>query len=145
MAFVYEQMVHFRDTDAAGVVYFANILALCHNAYEASLMASGLDIKAFFSNPQLAVPIAHASIDFWRPLHCGDRLQIAVIPCQLAESEFEIGYELAIPGSQDRPESIRCGKAHTRHICIHPERRQRVPILPELAQWIEQWCSEFAQ
>ena len=34
MAFAYYYTVRFQDTDAAGVVYFANVLRICHEAYE---------------------------------------------------------------------------------------------------------------
>jgi len=36
MPFTYSRTVHFADTDAAGVVFFANFLAICHEAYEES-------------------------------------------------------------------------------------------------------------
>ncbi|MFS8118916.1 MAG: acyl-CoA thioesterase, partial [Microcoleus sp.] len=45
MSFSYTRTVRFQDTDAAGVVYFANVLAMCHEAYEASLAASGINLK----------------------------------------------------------------------------------------------------
>ena len=37
MPFSYSRSVRFADTDAAGVVFFANYLALCHEAYEEAL------------------------------------------------------------------------------------------------------------
>lgn len=67
MSFIYTRTVRFGDTDAAGVVYFANVLAICHEAYESSLAASGIDLKAFFSQGVIAIPIVHASIDFCVP------------------------------------------------------------------------------
>ena len=50
MSFYYRRIVHFQDTDAAGVVYFVNVLAICHEAYEASLAAFDINLKVFFSN-----------------------------------------------------------------------------------------------
>ena len=41
MPFTYERTIHFADTDAAGVVFFANYLRLCHEAYEEALAAAG--------------------------------------------------------------------------------------------------------
>ena len=82
MSFSYDYMVQFRDTDAARVVYFASILSICHIAYEASLVESGIDLRSFVSNPEFAVPISHVSADFFRPLYCGDRVKIELIPCQ---------------------------------------------------------------
>ena len=46
MPFEYQRTVHFADTDAAGVVFFANYLAICHEAYEESLGAAGIGLAA---------------------------------------------------------------------------------------------------
>ncbi|MBD2021122.1 1,4-dihydroxy-2-naphthoyl-CoA hydrolase, partial [Leptolyngbya sp. FACHB-36] len=46
MPFVYSRTVRFSDTDAAGVVYFASALSICHEAYEASLAAVGVDLRS---------------------------------------------------------------------------------------------------
>ncbi|MHC5822651.1 MAG: acyl-CoA thioesterase, partial [Nostoc sp.] len=51
MPFTYNRTVRFQDTDAAGVVYFASVLSICHEAYEESLEASSINIKDFFTNP----------------------------------------------------------------------------------------------
>jgi len=37
---------------------------MCHEACEESLAVSGINLKVFFSNPVVAVPIVHASVDF---------------------------------------------------------------------------------
>ena len=50
MAFTLRRVIRFQETDAAGVVYFANLLALCHEAYEASLAHAGIALKPFFFN-----------------------------------------------------------------------------------------------
>src|SRR3712207_3687947 len=94
MPFIYSRTVRFQDTDAAGVVYFANILSMCHEAYEASLAASGINLNAFFCYPKIAIPITHVTTDFLRPMFCGDDLKIYVNPRQLKDSEFEIEYEV---------------------------------------------------
>ena len=37
MPFAYLRTIHFPDTDAAGVVFFPNYFAMCHEAYEEAL------------------------------------------------------------------------------------------------------------
>ena len=129
MSFNYEYTVQFRDTDAAGVVYFANILSICHVAYEASLIASGIDLKLFVNNPEFAVPITHASADFFKPLYCGDRITIELTPRSIDSCRFEITYQL---GS---------ATAITKHVVIDPatRKRQKLPII--LTNWLEQWST----
>lgn len=135
MPFTYTRTVRFQDTDAAGVVYFANVLAMCHEAYEASLAASEINLKAFFSNAELAIPIIHANVDFYRPMFAGDRLTIQLTPKQVADDEFEIAYQVfsgEIAG--------RCAaKALTKHVCINAVSRTRNQLSEELMQWLGQF------
>ena len=134
MPFIYQRTVRFQDTDAAGVVYFANALAMCHEAYEESLATSGINLKLFFSNPNVAIPIIHASVDFFRPMFCGDKVSIHLSPCQLGNDNFEINYIIM---SADK----RLAKAITRHVCINPVSRSKQELSNEMMLWLQQWGS----
>jgi 1,4-dihydroxy-2-naphthoyl-CoA hydrolase len=92
MTFTHQRTVRFSDTDAAGVVYFANVLNFCHEAYEESLTASGINLKQFFTNPVVAIPITNTTVDFYRPMYCGDKLSIQLTSQQLDINRFEISY-----------------------------------------------------
>ena len=127
MSFNYKYTIQFRDTDAAGVVYFANILSICHIAYEASLIASGIDLKLFVSNPEFAVPITHTSADFFKPLYCGDRITIELTPRSIDSCRFEIAYQL---------DSVT---AITKHVVINTSTRKRQELPLALTNWLEQW------
>jgi 1,4-dihydroxy-2-naphthoyl-CoA hydrolase len=143
MPFVYSRTVRFQDTDAAGVVYFANILAMCHEAYEASLAASGINLNAFFCYPRIAIPITHATVDFLRPAFCGDQQKIYVTPKQLKSSEFEVEYEMfTIENSgQDIPEiqEICTARAFTKHVCIDSVSRTRSDLSVDVMRWLTAW------
>lgn len=139
MAFTHRYPVRFRDTDAAGVMYFANGLALCHAAYEDALQADGIDVRAFFSpTAPLAYPIIHASMDYRQPLHCGDQVTIALEPQRLTESSFEITYCLY----QDPETDSLLGEALTRHLCIDAQLRRRHPLPPEMEHWLQRWSHD---
>ena len=140
MAFTYHRTVRFADTDAAGVVYFANVLSICHEAYEASLAAASIDLKRFFRGTDGAIPIVHATVDFFRPMTCGDRLAVRLTPQPLNDSEFEITYEIFLEPQWDRSIS----KARTRHVSINPATRSRQPVSPTMQQWWQQWALEPA-
>ncbi|MGG6264686.1 acyl-CoA thioesterase [Leptolyngbya sp. AN03gr2] len=129
MAFTYSRSIHFSDTDAAGVVYFANVLNFCHEAYEASLAASGIDLRSFFSSQTIAVPIVHAEVDFFKPMFCGDQITIALTPTLLKPSEFEISYQLA-------NSNHAIAKALTRHVCIDVKARSRQDLPLVLLDWL---------
>lgn len=133
MSFVFKRIIYFQDTDAAGVVYFTNILAMCHEAYEESLATSGINIKAFFSNPDVAIPIVHARVDFFRPMFCGDQIFIHLITEHLAEDKFEISYQIVAATDQ------LIAKATTRHVCINAISRIRQELSDEIIQWLQRW------
>ncbi|MER3433583.1 MAG: 1,4-dihydroxy-2-naphthoyl-CoA hydrolase [Leptolyngbya sp. ERB_1_1] len=129
MAFTYSRSIRFSETDAAGVVYFANVLTFCHEAYEASLTESGIDVRSFFSGQEIAVPIVHAEVDYFKPMFCGNHIMISLVPSLLRSSEFEISYQLF-----NSSQSI--AKALTRHVCINPETRSRQDLSSALLHWL---------
>ncbi|MBW4632886.1 MAG: acyl-CoA thioesterase [Iphinoe sp. HA4291-MV1] len=130
MPFTYNRTIRFQDTDAAGVVYFANILAICHEAYEESLIMSGINLKDFFTNPSVAFPIVHANVDFFRPLYCGDNLLIKLMPQQLSVDRFEVAYEVIV-------REVMAAKAVTRHVCIETNSRTKTELPEEMKEWLE--------
>lgn len=139
MVFVYPRRVLLADTDAAGVMYFSRGLEICHEAYEASLMLADIDLKAFFRGAVIALPVTHASIDYSRPSHCGDRLQVHLRPTLVSETEFKIDYTVCGPDEHVR------GQAKTRHVCIGALKRQRVPIRSDLQSWLERFDTDEIQ
>lgn len=132
MSFEYPRTIRFADTDAAGVVYFANILGLCHEAYEASLQTAGIDVTVFFSQGAIAVPITHTAADFRRPLRCGDAIAVSLVPAQTGNDSFDIQYRVL---NADKVAAI----AMTQHVCIDTATRQRHPLTADLVQWLRQW------
>ncbi|MBE9109354.1 acyl-CoA thioesterase [Nodosilinea sp. LEGE 07298] len=132
MGYVAEHRVRFHETDGAGVVYFANELVICHIAYEASLAAAGIDLAAFFRAETIAYPVVHASIDYRRPLHCGDRVTIHLTPARLDDSSFDVQYQLKL-------EDTLAAQATTRHACISVVNRRRCPLPTEMEQWLTRW------
>ncbi len=130
MSFTYNRTVRFQDTDAAGVVYFANVLAICHAAYEESLEASSINLKDFFTNPSVGFPIVHASVDFSRPMLVGDKLLISLIPQKIGVEKFEITYKITVG-------EVVVAKAITRHVCIDVSSRSKRELPDEIVQWLE--------
>jgi 1,4-dihydroxy-2-naphthoyl-CoA hydrolase len=139
MSFSYEYTVQFRDTDAAGVVYFANVISICHIAYEASLIESGIDLKLFVNNSEFAVPITHVSADFLRPLFCGDRVIIELTPSSIDSCKFEIKYQILSVDAQVPGKYLVSATAITKHVTIDPATRKRQDLPKHLTNWLIKW------
>ena len=138
MPFTYTYRIHFKDTDAAGVVYFANVLAICHQAYEESLLKSGINLKSFFSHSAVAIPIVHAHVDFMQPMFCGDNIIIYLSPHYLTSNKFEISYKIFATSEEI------IANATTRHVCIETMTRNRKELPTEIMDWLHDWGDDEA-
>lgn len=135
MGFTHSRTVYLSDTDAAGVVYFASGMQMCHEAYESSLMAAEISLQQLLVEGKVALPIVHAEIDFLRPLFCGDKLQIHLTVSRLKASEFAIAYKIVALSNSDRV----LIKAKTKHVCIDPQTRTRIELPESISQWINKF------
>jgi len=132
MPFTYRRTVHFADTDAAGVVFFANTLAICHEAYEEALGAAGIELRTFFSDTGVVVPIAKSEASYLRPLRPGDGVRVTGVPAPLSADSYEIRFEITRLGSPDKI----AGRVRTEHVCIDSRTRERRELPPALAAWV---------
>jgi 1,4-dihydroxy-2-naphthoyl-CoA hydrolase len=130
--FLYPRTIHFGDTDAAGVVFFARTLAICHEAYEESLMAAGVELQAFFSAQAVIVPIARTEADYLRPLAAGEKIRVAVLPTLLSENAYVVRYEITKLGP---PEKV-AARVRTEHVCLDAATRRRIALPAALAAWV---------
>jgi 1,4-dihydroxy-2-naphthoyl-CoA hydrolase len=132
MSFTYQRAIHFSDTDAAGVVFFANYLAFCHDAYEEALAAVGIDLKTFFADHGVVVPIAKSEASYLRPLYAGDKIRITVAPTLLSENSYTLSCEVLKLGAFEKI----AARVRTEHVCIDSKTRGRLPLPSALAAWV---------
>jgi 1,4-dihydroxy-2-naphthoyl-CoA hydrolase len=133
MSFSYARTVHFPDTDAAGVVFFARYLSICHEAYEESLADAGIPLNTFFADQGVVIPIAKSEATYLRPLLCGDKLRVEVTPARLTDNSFALDYVIWKTGPSDK----RAAVARTEHVCISSKTRERLPLPPVLVAWLD--------
>ena len=133
MDFSYRRTVYLADTDAAGVVYFASVMNMCHEAYEESLAQAGINWQDFVTNSMVAIPIVHAEVSFFRPMFCGDKLLIKLIPKQISDHKFAIDYQVFSTTSLEKP--VAQGK--TNHVCINTQTRGKVNLPELIIKWLQ--------
>jgi 1,4-dihydroxy-2-naphthoyl-CoA hydrolase len=128
---VYVRTVRLADTDAAGVIYFASALSICHEAYEDSLAQAGVNFQQLLQGSQ-ALPIVHAEIDFFAPVFCGNILEIELFSTLEAPEQFSLSYEIFFLGERERS-VIR---ALTRHVAIELATRKRTNLPVQIINWL---------
>ena len=72
------RQVEFRDTDAAGIMHFASIIALMEEAEHEFLRAIGLPLFRPHGAGQVSWPRVSVKCDFKSPARFEDKLEIAV-------------------------------------------------------------------
>ena len=132
MPFTYSRTIRLADTDAAGVVYFARTLSLCHEAYEEAMREAGIELNDLLGGQGIVVPISKSEAEYFRPLRAGDQVKVTVTPEPKSETSFAIRFDVIRLG---KPEKL-AGKVRTEHVCTAPAKRERAPLPAALAQWV---------
>ena len=132
MAFFYCRNIYLSDTDAAGVLYFASGMSICHEAYEEWLIQQQISVQQIISEQKIALPIVHAEINFFQPIRCGDRLKIALEITQVTATSFVINYQVFKSSSSDN----LLAKASTKHVCIDIQTRSKSSLPNQISQLI---------
>lgn len=130
--FSYPRTIHFADTDAAGVVFFARYLSIAHEAYEEALSAHGVPLAQFFSDTGLVIPVAKSEAAYLRPLVTGESIEVEVIPTSLSSHSFRVDFTVWKPG----PPKKRAAVISTEHVCIDADTRAKIPLPPAIAAWV---------
>lgn len=133
MPFTYLRTIRLADTDAAGVVFFARTLELCHEAYEESLASAGLDLNDFLGRAEIVIPISRSEADYKRPLRVGEKIRITVSPAPLSPNSFAVRYEIVKLGNGDKVAAV----VRTEHVCTSPAKRERAALPASLAAWVQ--------
>ena len=115
--------VYYEDTDAGGVVYYANYLKFLERARTEWLRSFGLNQDKLAQEQGLIFVVRWAKLDFFRPARLDDMLGIAVQPLKVARVYVDLAQE------------VRCGtqvlaRAELRVACL--KQREFKPIaLPQ--------------
>ncbi len=76
MAHCFSVRVYYEDTDAGGVVYYANYLKFAERARTEALRQIGIEQSTLLNDHQIAFVVRHCNIDFIKPARLDDLLTI---------------------------------------------------------------------
>jgi len=81
--------VYYEDTDAAGVVYYANYLKFMERARTEWLAALGFPLAAFERDHGVVFVVHRCEIDFHLPARLNDALDVTVEPAKVGASTLK--------------------------------------------------------
>ena len=119
-AHVFPVRVYYEDTDAGGIVYYANYLKFAERARTELLRLSGINQSVLISEQGVAFAVRQCSADFLKPARLDDALEVHTRVLQIRGASVEmaqsikrdgvdmvkVGVKLACMSGFDRPSRI---------------------------------------
>ena len=92
--FFWPVRVYYEDTDAAGVVYYANYLKYLERARTEWLAAAGVALSELEDEHRTVFVVHRLEIDYRRPAHLGDSLKVSLLPGERSRVRLVVSQEI---------------------------------------------------
>ncbi|RPH94853.1 acyl-CoA thioesterase [candidate division KSB1 bacterium] len=122
--FRFPYTIGLHDTDAANLIFSANIIRICHMAYEAMLEEIGFGMAVLFEKRTMYLPVVHIEADFVKPSSTGQKVEIIARVERIGKTSYRMAYELRSMSGE------LCATAATVHVCADPKTREPMDIPP---------------
>lgn len=131
--FIYKTKIRLHDTDAAGIIFFANQFSIIHNAYEQLLEKLGFGFPVMLTKRAYFLPIVHAASDYKAPIFVGDQLTIQITVGHIGETSFSFLYKIL------NQKNVVVGSAKTVHVTINKKKRTKIKLPKEVRSSLEKF------
>ncbi|MDB5798115.1 MAG: ybgC [Paucimonas sp.] len=99
--FSWDVRVYFEDTDAGGIVFYANYLKFFERARTEWLRAAGVNQQTLMQEEGRMFVVRSTAVDYFRPARLDDRLQISVVVEKLGRASVEFFQQARRQGEPD--------------------------------------------
>ena len=121
-AHVFPIRVYYEDTDAAGIVYYANYLKFIERARTELLREMDIDHTRFFADSGLAFTVRRCEVDYFRPARLDDAIEVHTRLLKAGGASMDALQEVRRPGPDGYDE---LAKIIVRIACIDRNGRPR--------------------
>jgi len=122
----YKTTIQMHDTDAAGVLFFANQFKITHDAYQAWLEQHGIKFVDMIQKQSYFLPMVHAESDYKAPLAVGDKITVALALENIGETSFTLAFTLR----NEKNTVVGTGKAV--HVATDAKTKEKIPLPADL-------------
>lgn len=120
--FVVTDKVRLNDTDAAGILYFANQFRFIHDAFDDFFESEGYSFHKMLYDESFTFVIVHAEADYLAPLAISDKIEIHLSIANIGTSSFSVVYKIY------KSDQTLVGTAKTVHVYLDRATRTKRPI-----------------
>jgi acyl-CoA thioester hydrolase len=112
--------IYYEDTDAGGVVYYANYLKYMERARTEFLLDNGIGVAKYHENGFFFMVI-HVNVDFKRPARLGDSIEVTTEIIEMTNVTITLRHHI----SKENTLSV---EAYVKVACINKDGKpQRLP------------------
>lgn len=129
--------VYYEDTDAAGVVYYANYLKFCERGRAEWLREVGMDQIALRAERNLVFVVRSVQADYLRPAQMDDALQVVTHIGKVG------GASLRFEQTVQRQGEVLL-TAQVVVACVDWQKQCAVPLPPDVRQAVQSWLNNVA-
>jgi acyl-CoA thioester hydrolase len=108
-AFSVAMRIYWEDTDAAGIVFYANYLKYFERARTEWLRGLGFGQEALRRDPGIAFVVSETALRYRRPARLDDVIDVSVAVVHLGQASLEIAQEARRAGELLADGTIRIG------------------------------------
>lgn len=117
---MYSTRIYYQDTDAGGVVYFANYLRFFEKSWFDYLMALGISIPEWEARDTFMI-VKNAQLDLVSKLRYGDSILVHTVVAEVKNAFFVLSHEVVRDGTVT-------ARGRTTMVCINGlGRPKRIP------------------
>ena len=117
-----ESKTKLPDTDAAGILFFANYFKLAHEAYESFMDSIDFGLNYIINQSDILILIARAESDYKSSLRLSDEYELSISVEKLGKTSFVLAYEFT-NGKGDLTAALK-----TVHVAISKESQKPVAL-----------------
>lgn len=133
--FTYHTQIRLHDTDAAGLIFFANQFKLIHDAYEHLLEQYNFSFPQMFKGGKYFLPIVHAESSYKAPLAVGDKIAISIKVGHIGTTSFSFEYQI------HRGKAL-VGTAKTVHVTIDFKTKKKTPLPARVRKALKDYANK---
>lgn len=126
----YQTVIRLHQTDAAGVVFFANFFVLAHDCYE-SFLENEMPLGSVLEEGKFILPIVHTEADYLGPVKVSQTVDIEMTLNKLGARSFELGYVF-----KDQDDKVLANLA-TVHVFLNKEPQEPEEMPDSLKEMLE--------
>jgi 1,4-dihydroxy-2-naphthoyl-CoA hydrolase len=128
--FSYKTNIQLKNTDATGVLYFAEKFSLALAALEEYLKNVNFSLGKLIYDTSFLMPIVHAEADYFAPLRVGDEVTVILHISHIGKSSFTVSYCF-------RKGKKEVGTAKIIHVVISKKTGKSIPIPKQLVSLLQ--------